>query len=149
MAVRTKCLHLPTIPSNSMSQDNHLTHITQPHSLPYQYLSPSLSNSNQSLPSFDEVCQLNHPTQRFIPSKARPAFTRALSSTLKGILRDNNQGSWLKLLMLPKCTLPSIGNGRHDRLTPVDSLCSMWVENNMITLWEMAKNHVQVLQGQY
>ncbi|KAL5509719.1 hypothetical protein EMCRGX_G005137 [Ephydatia muelleri] len=52
--------------------------------------------------------------------------------------------------MLPKRTLPSIKrNGRHDKLTPVDSLCNMWVDNNVITLWEMAKNRAQVLQGQH
>ena len=52
--------------------------------------------------------------------------------------------------MLPKCTLPSKKwNGRHGRLTPVDSLCNMWVDNNVITLWEMAKNRAQVLQSQH
>ena len=34
-------------------------------------------------------------------------------------------------------------------MTPVKSLCKMWVDNNVITLWEMAKNRAQVLQGQH
>ena len=29
---------------------------------------------NLSLPTFEEVCQLHHPTLRFVPTKARPAF---------------------------------------------------------------------------
>ena len=37
---------------------------------------------NLSLPTFEEVCQLHHPTLRFVPTKARPAFARALSSAL-------------------------------------------------------------------
>ena len=92
-----QCLQLVSF-SRQSSHSRNCTAFPQ-HPLPVQTnINLSSSNSNQSLPSFDEVCQLNHPAIRFIPSKARPAFARALSSTLKGILRDNNEESWLNSL---------------------------------------------------
>ena len=60
-----------------------------------------------SLPTFEEVCILNQPTLRFIPSGSRPAFARALSSALRGVIHDNSEDAWLKLFMLLKCVLPS------------------------------------------
>ena len=41
------------------------------------------SDISHNLPTFEEVCQLNHPTLRYIPAKARPAFAKAVSSALR------------------------------------------------------------------
>ena len=63
------------------------------------------SDASHNLPTFEEVCQLNHPTLRYIPAKARPAFAKALSSALRDVLLKNTEDAWLKLFMLPKCVL--------------------------------------------
>ena len=63
-------------------------------------------NHQVALPSLEDICSLKHPTIRFIPSSARPAFARALSSVLKEIVAVNSVAAWTKLLMLPKCPLP-------------------------------------------
>jgi len=82
-----------------------------------------LNDNSLSLPTFEEVCHLNLPTLRFIPSKSKPAFARALSSALRCVVQDNTEEAWLKLLMLPKCVLPSLRRqGRHDKPLSVDYL---------------------------
>ena len=97
------------------------------------------SHASQVLPTFDQVCQLNHPTLRFVPAKARPAFARALSSALRGVLQKNSEEAWLKLFMFPKCVLPSLKHkGNHNPHTPIESLCNMWLRNDLATLWAMA-----------
>ena len=94
-----------------------------------------------SLPTIEDVCLLNQPTLRFIPSKSRPAFARALSSTLRSVILENTEEAWLKLFMLPKCVLPSLRRkGRHDKPLPVDTLCNMWSDNNLVALWSLAKS---------
>ena len=60
-----------------------------------------------TLPCLQDICSLRHPTIGFVPSKARPAFARALSSVLKEIVAENSVDAWIKLLMLPKCVLPT------------------------------------------
>ena len=94
-----------------------------------------------SLPTFEEVCLLNQPTLRFIPSRSRPAFARALSSALRCVIQENSEDAWLKLFMLPKYVLPSHGRrqGRHDTPLPVDALCNMWIDNDLGSLWNLAK----------
>ena len=93
--------------------------------------------SQDDLPTFDQVCQLNHPTLRFVPAKARPAFARALSSALRDVIQMNSEEAWLKLFMLPKCVLPSLKRkGSHN---PHTSLCNMWLRNDLANLWAMAK----------
>ncbi|KAL5478022.1 hypothetical protein EMCRGX_G024897 [Ephydatia muelleri] len=43
--------------------------------------------------------------------------------------------------MLPKRVLPSHGRrqGRHDKPLPVDALCNMWIDNDLGSLWNLAK----------
>ena len=73
-----------------------------------------------TLPTFEEVSQLYLPTLRFIPSKSRPAFAKALSSALRCVISENTEEAWLKLFMLPKCALPSTKHvGRHEKLQPI------------------------------
>ena len=98
------------------------------------------SHAGQELPTFDQVCQLNHPTLRFIPAKARLAFATALSSAFRGVLQRNSEEAWLKLFMLPKCVLPSLKHkGVYNPHTSIESLCNMWLRNDLATLWAMAK----------
>ena len=63
------------------------------------------------LPPLEEVFSLICATIRFIPNRAKHAFARALSSSLQRVVSENSLDSWLKLLMLPKCTLPSAKRG--------------------------------------
>ena len=95
-----------------------------------------------------EVCQLNHPTLRFVPAKARPAFARALSSTLKDILLHNTEESWSKLFMLPKSVLPFLKQkGVTNPHTPIESLCKLWLDNDLKALWAMANNRANDLSS--
>ena len=102
---------------------------------------PPFHQPEPSLLTFEEVCFLNQPTLRFIPSRSRPAFAQALSSALRCVIQENSEYPWLKLFMLPKCVLPSHGRrqGRHDKPLPVDSLCNMWIDNDLGSLWNLAK----------
>ena len=96
-----------------------------------------------SLPNLEDVFLLNQPTLCFIPSKSQPAFARALSSTLRSVIRENSEEAWLKLFMLPKCVLPSSRRrGLHDRPLQIDTLCKMWTENDFTSLWNLAKSCV-------
>eukprot|EP00731_Ephydatia_muelleri_P021996 Em0014g587a len=97
--------------------------------------------AEMSLPTFEDVCLLDQPTLRFIPSKSRPAFARALSSILRSVILENTEEAWLKLFMLPRCVLPSLRRkGRHDKPLPVDSLCNMWSDDKLGALWSLAKS---------
>ena len=100
------------------------------------------------LPTFDQVCQLKHPTLWYIPAKARPAFARALSSSLRDVLQKNTEDAWLKHFMLSKCVPPSLmQKGNHKPHMPIESLCNMWFSNDLTTLWMMAKKSGK--QAQY
>ena len=106
---------------------------------PPQLHTPISSQANQDLPTFEEVCQLNHPTLRFVPAKAKPVFARALSMVLKGVILWNSEEAWLKLFMFPKCVLPPLKRrGNHAPHTSIESLCNMWLQNDLATLWSMA-----------
>ena len=106
---------------------------------PTQVHTPITSQATQDLPTFEEVCQLNHPTLRFVQAKAKPVFARALSMVLKGVILWNSEEAWLKLFMFPKCVLPSLKHGgNHAPHTSIESLCNMWLHNHLATLWSMA-----------
>ena len=108
------------------------------------HLQPPSSNgspSNVPLPTFNEVCQLNLPTLPFIPTKAKTAFAKALSSTLRAVIETNTEQAWLKLLMLPKCVLLSVKrSGSHTQPHPVETLCRRWLDNEVESLWSMTKS---------
>ena len=98
------------------------------------------STTSHSLPSLEEVFQLRCPTLRFVPARSRPAFARILASTLISAVNDNSEDAWLKLMMLPKCVLPSTkSKGRHLKQTPINYLCDLWSKNEFGTLWNLAK----------
>ena len=101
-----------------------------------------LNFSELSLPTFEDVCLLDHSTLRFIPSKSQPAFARALSLMLRSVILENTEEAWFKLFMLPKCVLPLLRRkGQHDKPLPVDTLCDMWSGNNLGALWSANRNH--------
>eukprot|EP00731_Ephydatia_muelleri_P000989 Em0001g989a len=119
-------------------------------------LSQKPSNSNDlffniqlpvTLPTFEEVCHLNFPTLRFIPSKSRPAFAKALSSALRCVISENTEEAWLKFCILPKCLLPSTKRGgHHEKLKPIDFLCNLWANNDLTCLRNLAKGRANKLR---
>ena len=102
-------------------------------------------NSSAALPpdvlrSLEEVFSLKCATIRFIPNRAKHAFARALSSSLQRVVSENSLDSWLKLLMLPKCILPSAKRGgRHNKPVPIEALCDLWLKDSFSELWRMAR----------
>ena len=101
----------------------------------------SIPNHQVTLPSLEDICSLKHPTIRFIPSSARPAFARALSSVLKEIVAVNSVAAWTKLLMLPKCVLPTFKRGgRHNKPISID----MWLKGNLCELWQRAQTRATI-----
>ena len=75
----------------------------------FPHSSPGVScpseNPLPALPTWEEVCELQCPTIRYIPHKARPAVAHVLSDVLRSICFENSEEAWLKLFMLPKCVL--------------------------------------------
>mgnify|MGYP003460779833 FL=1 len=109
---------------------------------------PQVSPPGVSLPSFEEVCELHRPTLRFIPSRARPAFARVLSASLRSVLSDNSVEAWLKLFMLPKCVLPSSKRrGRNLKPTSIEALCKLWSDKEFGLLWNLAKGNTSHFRG--
>eukprot|EP00731_Ephydatia_muelleri_P021341 Em0013g1068a len=135
------CPHCSQLVANTR-QASHLQHCSQSLTNQIAHLQSSIAPEpqiNQNLPTFEEVCQLHHPTLRFVPTKARPAFARALSTALKEVLRHNSEEAWLKLFMLPKCVLLSLKQrGVVNPHTSIESLCKMWLNNDLVTLWSMS-----------
>ena len=104
---------------------------------------------NYNLPSFADVCHLRSPTLRFVLKKARPFFTRALSSSLRSVLAENSEEAWLKLFMLPKCVLPSLkSKGRHLKHTSIKVLCDFWMKKEFSTLWNLAVSNIRKFPSQ-
>ena len=57
------------------------------------------------------------------------------------MIQENTEKAWHKLLMLPKYVLPSLRRrGRHDKPPSVDYLCNMWMDNDLVSLWNLAKD---------
>ena len=78
-------------------------------------------------------------TIQFIPNRAKHAFARALSSSLQRVVSENSLDSW-KLLMLPKCILPSAKRGVcHNKPVPIEALCVLWLKDSFSELWRMAR----------
>ncbi|KAL5500201.1 hypothetical protein EMCRGX_G011720 [Ephydatia muelleri] len=75
-----------------------------------------------SLPTFEEVCLLNQPTLCFIPLRSRPAFARALSSALTCVILETH--------------------GSNFSCSKMDALCNMWIDNDLGSLWNLAKGRV-------
>ena len=65
---------------------------------------------------------------------------RALSSSLQRVVSENSLDSWLKLLMLQKCIVPSAKRGgRHNKPVPIEALCDLWLKDSFSELWRMAR----------
>ena len=127
-----KCSALPLGHEVSSTSD----YLTQPNAI-----SPEMGN--KIVPSLDDICSFRSPTIRFVPKRAKLAFAKVLSSVLKEIISDNSVTSWLKLMMLPKCVLPSCQRrGRHNKPVQIEFLCDLWLRNQFSELWNMALSRV-------
>ena len=107
-----------------------------------------LLDTNFILPSFEDICKLRCSTIRHIPAKSRPAFALVLSATLRSALSTNDEVSWLKLFLLPKCVLVSSKRrGRHHKPMPIGHLCNLWSEGRFDALWEHATHqaHLEII----
>ena len=91
------------------------------------------------LSSLEDICKLSCPTIHHVPSKARPALARALSTCLHSILHENTEDSWKKLFMLPKCLVSSPKRrGRHHKPCSIERLCDQWLKGEYHLLWQRA-----------
>ena len=98
-----------------------------------------LLDTHFMLPSFEDICKLQCATIRHIPAKSRPVFALVLSDTLRSVLLMNDERSWLKLFLLPKCVLSSCRHrGRHHKPVSIEHLCNLWSEGRYDALWERA-----------
>ena len=96
-------------------------------------------HTDSILPSFEDICKLQCNTIRHIPAKSRPAFVLILSSTLRSAFSVNDEISWLKLFVLPKCVLVSSKRrGHHHKPTSIGHLCNLWSQGRFDALWEHA-----------
>ena len=90
-----------------------------------------------------KMCVLDCTTIRHISVKARTAFAQPLSSTLQNVLHNNNEESWLKLFLLPKCVLASsTRRGCHQKPTSINHLCDLWSKGHFLSFWECASQEV-------
>eukprot|EP00731_Ephydatia_muelleri_P012339 Em0006g1233a len=111
-------------------------------SFPHSSLGVSCPSENPlpALPSWEEVCELQCPTIRYIPHKARPAVARVLSDVLRSICFENSEEAWLKLFMLPKCVLrASKRGGRHCKHPSIEQLCGLWSQGDIGGIWNRIK----------
>ena len=130
--------HARKCPSVAFGGQNGQTNI-------FNVVPSSIPNHQVTLPSLEDIGSLKHPTIRFIPSSARPAFARALFSVLKEIVAVNSVAAWTKLLMLPKCVLPTTKRGgRHNKPISIDILCDMWLKGNLCELWHRAQTRATI-----
>ena len=81
LSVCTHCLQLVAVSRFASHLEKCPTNVSGSHSFLHSSLADSSPSENQipALPSFDVVCELQCPTIRYIPHKARPAFARVLS----------------------------------------------------------------------
>ena len=101
-----------------------------------------------ALPSLDDIICLKEQTLRHIPSYALPAFACALSAALLRVSHENTLEAWIKLLLLPKCCLPSAKrSGRHHKPIDITMLCDLWSRGQFGVLWRLTQCHSYLLQG--
>ena len=83
---------------------------------------------------------LRRPTLKHIPTGARQKFGKILYDCLSQVVSENDETAWTKLLMLPKCVLPSNKRaGRKKTLPSIESFCDRWEQGDWSTLWANAK----------
>ena len=96
----------------------------------------STSNNEEALPTPEEVMSLRRPTLKHIPKGARQKFGKIFYDCLSQVVSENDETAWTKLLMLPKCVLPSNKRaGRKKTLPSIESFCDRWERGNWSTLW--------------
>ena len=76
------------------------------------------------LPQLEEVMALRRATLKHIPASARQAFGSAYSEALRDVISHNSTDAWTRLLMLPKCVLPSCKRaGRNQKRPNITDFC--------------------------
>ena len=96
-------------------------------------------------PSLVDVFQLRTPTLHHMPANALPAFASVLTQALCSVIHDNTMEAWIKLLLLPKCCLPSTKRkGRHNKPIDIKMLCDLWSRGQFGVLWRLAICHSKV-----
>lgn len=78
------------------------------------------------------IFSLRCPTVWLILSKARLAFACVLSSVL--LQAENSIVAWTKLLMLPKCVLPTSKRGVDVSIHLLCVMCNLYTSQRNITL---------------
>eukprot|EP00731_Ephydatia_muelleri_P020307 Em0013g34a len=60
-------------------------------------------------------------------------------------IAENSVDTWTKLLMLPKCVLPTTKRGgQHNKPIPIDTLCGLWLKGNLCELCHRAQTRVAI-----
>ena len=104
-----------------------------------------LSIQQATYPSIEEVLSCRCPTLKYIPKRARQHFGSVLVEVLKQVIFENSVEAWTRLLMLPKCVLPSSKRkGKGKRMIPFESLCQDWKDGKELLLWAKAVSRVSV-----
>ena len=138
LSVCTHCLRLVAVSHFASHLEKCPTNVSGCRSALPSSLADSSPSENpiHALPSLEVVCELQCPTIRYIPHKARPAFARVLSDVLKSICYENSEEAWLRLFMLPKCVLrASRWGGRHCKHPSIEQLCSLWSQGDTGIIW--------------
>ena len=119
--------------SGNCAPQNTIGHVTN---------TTSVQHDATVLPSLEDIFCLKVQTLRHIPSYALPAFALALSAALRCVLHENTLEAWIKLLLLPKCCLPSAKRrGRHHKPINITMLCDLWSRGQFGVLWRLAQGH--------
>ena len=138
LSVCTHCLRLVAVSHFASHLEKCPTNVSGCRSSLPSSLADSSPSENpiHALPSLEVVCELQCPTIRYIPHKARPAFARVLSDVLKSICYENSEEAWLRLFMLSKCVLrASRRGGRHCKHPSIEQLCSLWSQGDSGIIW--------------
>ena len=114
--------------------------VTSSPTLSQASINPPISITHQeTYPSIEEVLSCRCPTLKYIPKRAHQHFGTVLAEVLKKVIFENTIVAWTRLLMLPKCVLPSSrrkGKGKHT--IPIESLCQDWKDGKEFFLWAKA-----------
>ena len=138
LSVCTHCLHLVVVSRFASHLEKCPANVSGGHSFLHSSFADSSPSENQipALPSFHIVCELQCPTIRYIPHKARPAFAQVLSDILKSICYENSDEAWLRLFMLPKCVLRATRrSGRNCKHPSIEQLCNLWSQGDIGIIW--------------
>lgn len=101
----------------------------------------ALHDSEELLPSLEEVFAVNVPTIASVPTGCQQVWGTVLERELFNVAMKNTAEAWTRLLMLPKCVLVASRRAgkrnRGDHLS-VSYLCEAWTRGELMWLWTRA-----------